>query len=305
MKIADTETCCFVVRLGDAGSSDHASTCQVVSQPGLAIMLDAVGIGVIEVGERIEVIGAFDDELRGNAGHRVDEVVVLIGWMVDHITAAAGGAAFERDELIEGALIVQQGDACRVQQSQRVLVQVGLGLGGRLDDDAEFSELFAHPLAAESISRDLGKPVGLQHRGEFGAHGLGRERRPAFSQAIDDNDLLRRLVMRDAEREAVRGTAARVAECAVADIAQWRALEYPALNATFSDLATDEGFEIGTELRHVLCRSAKLIGVLRGHERRFSYAAFSPDGNSVVTPSFDGSALLCLWDVKTRKLIAS
>ena len=79
----------------------------------------------------------------GYAGNSVDEVVMRAGRMIDGVPAAARRAPLERAELVGQARIVEQLDATAVDQGQQVHIELALGPGRGLVENAEFSELTA------------------------------------------------------------------------------------------------------------------------------------------------------------------
>ena len=94
---------------------------------------------------------------RNDAGNRVTEVIVAPGSMVDAVTSAAPGAAFEADDLCNEPRVIEQLDLPRVDDGEELSINVGFGLAGGFIGDAECPEAFARPLAAIAIAGDFGR----------------------------------------------------------------------------------------------------------------------------------------------------
>src|SRR5262245_52301694 len=103
----------------------------------------------------------------GRAGNRVHHVVPATRRMIDRIPAAAGGATLERAELVDQARIVEQLDAPAIDQRQQVDVELALGPGRGLVENAEFSELLDRPRPSIVISLDSADVVAFQQPGKL------------------------------------------------------------------------------------------------------------------------------------------
>ena len=109
----------------------------------------------------------------GGVGH----VIVTPRRVVDAVLAAATAPAFERRELREEPLVVEQFDAAGIHQWQQFPIQLRGGQLGGLIPDAELAELLAWPFPCIAVPVDGRDAVGLQRRHEFGDDRFGTEGR--------------------------------------------------------------------------------------------------------------------------------
>ncbi len=170
--------------------------------------------------------------------------------MIDRVLAASRRAPFQPHELIDQPGGVQEVNLSAVDQRQGVPVEVGLGPIGDLVGDASFVELFPWPLPTVPVARDLADPVGLQGLRKLLDHGLRRERRLDFPQAVQHRSLV--LGMGNRQRHGVLGAPGRVHEPDVLHAWDGRKLEPSWDHASLDRFPRHEGLQIAPELRPVL-----------------------------------------------------
>src|SRR3984885_14672409 len=114
--------------------------------------------------------------------------------------------------------MVEQDHAPRVDQRQRVNIEVRFGLSGSGVRYAVFRKLLGWPFTGISVTRNSGHSIGFQNSSKVGTHTFRTERRPHFANAIQQNSVVRRIAMTDTKGEAVRTASARVDEAMIGDV---------------------------------------------------------------------------------------
>jgi hypothetical protein len=94
------------------------------------------------------------------AGNGVNEVVVGTGRVIDGVTATTRGTAFQRSQLIDQTLMVEQFDSVTVEQRKQGQVDVTLGLVSDLIIDTMDGESFSRPHAARITPSGLMSTTG-------------------------------------------------------------------------------------------------------------------------------------------------
>src|SRR5262245_34219332 len=118
------------------------------------------------------------------------------------------------------------------------------------------AEQLARKLAGITITGDATDAIGFQQRRKVMDHRIRRKRRAGLANRIDD-DLVLGLV-RDRQREAVIGAAARICESSVKVV---RCRQHLAVGASagLDNLERDEALDIGAELREIFSRRAGAV----------------------------------------------
>ena len=176
--------------------------------------------------------------------------------MRDGVPANRAGATLKPYDLALKAIIARQDDAATVQKRQQIAEQFTLGLLGQVIRDAMLAEQLARKLAGVSVAGHTADTVGFQQRREVIDHRIRRERRAGLANGIDDNPVLG--LVRDCQREAVIGAAARISESSVKVVCGRQHLAIVA-SATFDDFECDEALDVGAELREILGRRAGAV----------------------------------------------
>ena len=121
------------------------------------------------------------------------------------------------------------------------------------------AEQFARKLAGVSVAGHTADTIGFQQRREVIDHRIRRERRAGLANGIDDNPVLG--LVRDCQREAVIGAAARISESSVKVVCGRQHLAIVA-GAGFDDFECDKALDVRAELREILRRRAGAVGEL-------------------------------------------
>ena len=150
---------------------------------------------------------------RRRAGNGIRHVIVAAVGMRDGVPANRAGATLKPYDLALKAIIARQDDAATVQKREEIAEQFTLGLLGQVIRDAMLAEQLARKLAGVSVAGHTADTIGFQQRREVIDHRIRRERRAGLANGIDDNPVLG--LVRDCQREAVIGAAARISESSV------------------------------------------------------------------------------------------
>ena len=130
--------------------------------------------------------------------------------MRDGVPANRACPTLKPYDLALKAIIARQDDAATVQEREKIAEQFTLGLLGQVTRDAMLAEQLARKLAGVSVAGHTVDTVGFQQRREVIDHRIRRERRAGLANGIDDSPILG--LVRDGQREAVIGAAARISD---------------------------------------------------------------------------------------------
>src|SRR4029077_16448372 len=150
---------------------------------------------------------------RRRAGNGIRDVIVAAVGMRDGVPANRAGATLKLYDLASKTIIARQDDAATVQKRQQIAEQFTLGLLGQVVRDAMLAEQLARKLAGVSVAGHTADTIGFQQRREVIDHRIRRERRAGLANGVDDNPVFG--LMRNCQREAVIGAAARISESSV------------------------------------------------------------------------------------------
>src|SRR3954447_15646954 len=117
---------------------------------------------------------------------------------------------------------------------------------------------FTRKFTGVVVTHHLGNPIGLAKRDEVGNDLLGRERRHALTHAIDDNEIVAAVAVRDREREGILAAAARIDEGTV-DSTGGRLLFAIIADAGLDHFQRDEALDVTSEFAQVFSASAGAV----------------------------------------------
>ena len=108
--------------------------------------------------------------------------------MVDAVAPSASSPPLERGKLCDGARKIEQVHLLRIHEGEKVAMEIGLGLLGKLVLDTELPELLAWPFTGVAVAGDAAQAIVFEEAGElsdndFGEKG-GRTSRTARNGAV-------------------------------------------------------------------------------------------------------------------------
>ena len=112
------------------------------------------------------------------------------GRVVDTVAPTSRRAPFQADELRGQARHVEQLHPPRIQQRQRITIQITFGLLGQLIRDPVNPEPLARPLARVSVSGDRVQSIDMQRACEFLHHVIRGERRTPLRAGVSGGRVL-------------------------------------------------------------------------------------------------------------------
>jgi len=114
--------------------------------------------------EQLKIVAAEGASQHRSAHGGVGNIVVLVARVVDDVVAAAGDVTLKAHELVEQPVVLGQHDAARIEQRQRVTIQVALRLLARLVADAATLERLRREAASPLVAHNLADAVALEQR---------------------------------------------------------------------------------------------------------------------------------------------
>src|SRR5580693_8753177 len=147
---------------------DRAPGRHVSKVPKASPSFDAIAVRIgasVESSAKLQISCApIGGESGRDARHRVGDVVMAAGRMVDAVATTARGAPLERAELADELRVVEQIDTAAVQRGQQVDIEITLRPRRLLETDVETAEHIDGPLARIAVTDDLITIVGAQER---------------------------------------------------------------------------------------------------------------------------------------------
>ena len=192
--------------------------------------------------------------------NRIRNVIVRARAVIDRILAAARRPALKAVKLGDQAADIKQLALARIEQRQRVAINVALHPLGRNIVHIALLELLARPLASISIARHLRDAVSRQRRAKVFDHGLGLKRRPNLANAVKNGNTI--IMMRDRQRHRIAGAAGRIAESKISRAGHGREFKQAIGRASLKHRKIDKRGNVRTKVCAILGRRTRRIALI-------------------------------------------